>query len=227
MNTTGIIDLNRYYRLAKGICRRFTVKEIMMLCGCAAFNFLIYYGARLIAAGLPHFSLAVSYDEAIPFLPWTILVYWGCYPVWAVSYLLGTITGRGDGYRFLKAHYIGEAICFLFFVLTPTFMVRPEVTGMDLAARLIRFTYGIDAPDNLFPSIHCFASWLCWAGLRTKKRIPVWYKGFTFAMALCVCLCTLTVKQHVIADVLGGILLAELSYLLAGGFAVSPKNRSF
>ena len=35
-------------------------------------------------------------------------------------------------------------------------------------------------------------------------------------MAILVCISTLTVKQHVIADVPAGILLAELSYCLSG-----------
>ena len=95
-------------------------------------------------------------------------------------------------------------------------MVRPEIEGTTVFDWLLRLTYFFDAADNLFPSIHCFVSWLCWIGVRGKKEIPKWYRIVSLLMAVFICISTLTVKQHVIADVPAGIALAELSYFLSG-----------
>lgn len=42
----------------------------------------------------------------------------------------------------------------------------------------MRLLYWIDAADNLFPSIHCLVSWLCWIGVRRRRDIPYGYSFF-------------------------------------------------
>ena len=111
---------------------------------------------------------------------------------------------------------LAKAVCFLLFLLIPTTNVRPEITGKSVWDALMKLLYSIDAADNLFPSIHCLNSWLCWIGVRKNREIPAAYRYFSLVVAVAVCISTLTTKQHVIADVIGGVLLAELSYLIAG-----------
>lgn len=189
--------------------------QILLLLGTAAFNFLIYIGARWLSADSVHHCLAVGLDEQIPFLPWTVLIYWGCLLFWVVNYYIGVKCDQGNGYRFILSHYIGEAICLLFFVFFPTTTARPEIAGNSVFDWIIKLTYQYDEANNLFPSIHCFVSWLSWIGVRSNKHIPGWYQILSFFMAVSVCISTLTVKQHVLVDVPAGILLAEVSYLLA------------
>ncbi len=185
-------------------------------------NLLVYYGGKLLSRGALHRSLELALDRAIPLLPWMVLFYWLGFVFWIVNYSLSIALEKGGRGRFLAAHVLGELVCFLFFVLLPTTMTRPEVTGRGPASALLRLTYLLDSPDNLFPSIHCLASWLSWIGVRGDKRVPFWYRALTLALTLAVCASTLTVKQHVALDAAAGILLAELSYLAAG---IVPKLR--
>lgn len=182
-------------------------------------NLAVYYGSRLLSGDGPRRCLATGLDRALPLLPWTVFFYWGGFLFWLVSYAVGMRLDHGGPGRFLTAHVLGELVCFACFILFPTTMTRPEVSGHGLGAMLLRLTYRLDRPDNLFPSIHCFASWLSWIGVRRDQRIPLKYRGLSLAFALAVCLSTLTVKQHVIPDAAAGILLAELSYLAAGALA--------
>ncbi len=191
-------------------------KQVLLLVSAVIFNFIIYNGGRRIATDLYHYRFTTAIDERIPFLPWTVLIYWGCYLFWIFNYLLGVKYDKRNGCSFIGAHFIGEAVCFIFFILFPTTMDRPENFGHSIADCLVRLTYYYDAADNLFPSIHCFVSWLCWIGVRKNKHIPVWYQIVSLFIAILVCISTLTVKQHVLADVIAGIILAEVSYLLSG-----------
>lgn len=86
---------------------------------------------------------------------------------------------------------------------------------------LMRFLYQIDAADNLFPSIHCLVSWLCWIGVRRRLDLPAIYRHFSLAAAVAVCISTMTTRQHVLADVFGGVFLAEFCYFLAGRLLLS------
>lgn len=188
---------------------------VLPLLSALLLNCAVYYGARLIAGGFPHFDLTLPWDAAVPFLPWTVLIYVLSYPFWAVSYVLAARFDRQKAARFLCADALGHLICFLFFLLLPTTNVRPAVEGGGFWRAVMRILYTIDAADNLFPSIHCMVSWLCYLGVRDEPRIPRAYRVFSFCFALCVFVSTLTTRQHVLLDVFAGVLLAQLCYLLA------------
>lgn len=179
-------------------------------------NMLVYGGAKLIAGGWYHYNLETSFDRAIPFVPWTVAIYFGCYLFWIVNYILCVRQGRVEAYRFLSADFLAKCICLLFFLGLPTTNIRPEVTGGTVWDAAMRFLYRVDAADNLFPSIHCLTSWMCYIGLRGRKRVPLLYRAFSCAAAIAVFISTLTTKQHVLVDVVGGVLLAEACYWIAG-----------
>lgn len=178
-------------------------------------NMATYYLTRIVSTKLPHHVLSSTLDKAIPCIPWTVLIYFGCYIFWVVNYLLCSSIEKRKGLQFLLADLIGKCICAACFLAFPTTLIRPEITAPGIFNNLMRFLYSVDPADNLFPSLHCFISWLCYIGIRLDKRFPLWYRLFSIVFALCVCISTLTTKQHVLVDVFAGIVLAEGSYFLA------------
>ena len=188
---------------------------ILMIIMAAAYNFLIYSAGRSISGGFYHHNLSSRLDGIIPFIPWTILIYWGCTVFWGINYYLGIHYDRSGGRCFITAHLIGETICFILFVLFPTTMERPVITDAEGLLSIVEITYRMDSADNLLPSIHCFISCLCWIGVRRIREIPKWYRDSSFIIAVLVCISTLTVKQHVIMDVIAGVLLAEFSFFVS------------
>ena len=173
-------------------------------------NSLAYNGARWIASGRYHYNIETVLDERIPFIPWTLVIYFGCYLFWGINYILIARQEKESVYRFFTADAISRIVCFCFFVLFPTTNTRPELIGHDIWTQAVRALYQWDAPQNLFPSIHCLVSWMCCIGLRGCDRIPKWYKWVSKFIAVLVFVSTLALRQHVLIDVAGGILLAEL-----------------
>ena len=108
-----------------------------------------------------------------------------------------------------------ELYVWFFFICYPTTLVRPAVEGEGIFNEAIRFLYKIDAPTNLFPSIHCLVSWFCFIGIISDRKIPKWYKVMSFFIAVAVFVSTLTTRQHVIVDVVGGVALAQICYFIA------------
>lgn len=188
-----------------------------------AWNELVFYGGRLLARGLPHIDMTTPLDEAIPFVPWTVAIYFGCFIFWAVSYIVCAKQERAEAARFYLADFIVKAVCLVFFVALPTQMSRPDVRGSGFWNDAMRFLYRIDEPNNLFPSIHCAVSWLAWAGVRGRKELPLLFRLTMLLTAVAVVAATLTTKQHLIPDAVSGIALAELSWL-ASGYLVSLKR---
>ncbi len=179
-------------------------------------NRLLYGLGRLLSQGRFHHDLSLPADALFPFLPWTISIYFGCLVFWAAVYYIVSLLPRRVSDRFFLAILLGKAVCSLCYILLPTTLVRPAVTGTTVWDGLTRLLYRIDAPDNLFPSLHCLLAWLCWVGVRGNKQVSVLWRGAALVMAAAVCLSTLTMRQHVLCDAAGGILLGEVCWLLAG-----------
>lgn len=203
--------------MEKKLKSRTDFKEAVLILGIAfLWNEMVYVGARQIAQSWYHYDLTTSVDKFVPFLPWTITIYFGCFLFWGGSYAVCAVQEKSERDRFFCADVLAKGFCFCFFLLIPTTNIRPEIIGRTMWDTLMKLLYQVDAADNLFPSIHCLVSWLCWIGVRNRKDIPLIYKAFSLVMAAMVCISTLTTRQHVVADVIGGILLAEISYILAG-----------
>ena len=178
-------------------------------------NFAVYSGCNALTRNWNLHSLAIPLDMQIPLIPWTIVIYFGCYIFWIVNYILIYRRSREYAYRFFVADFLSRIVCLVFFVFYPTTLIRPAVEGEGIFYDAIRFLYKIDAPTNLFPSIHCLESWCCIHAALCMKKTPRWYLPVTIVMSLCVFASTLLVKQHVFIDIIGGILVFEAGYFIA------------
>lgn len=65
-------------------------------------NSLAYNGARWIASGRYHYNIETVLDERIPFIPWTLVIYFGCYLFWGINYILIARQEKESVYRFLQ-----------------------------------------------------------------------------------------------------------------------------
>ena len=190
--------------------KRIKKESIVPLVLAVSFNMLIYVGARIIAGDWHHYNIESPIDQWIPFWPPWLFVYLGCYLFWAVNYTIIAQQEEKSVSQFFSADLLSRIVCFFFYLAIPTTNIRPELAADGFWNKAMLFVYAIDAPDNLFPSIHCLVSWLSYIGLRGKENIPGWYRKLSCFFAILVCFSTLFTKQHVIIDVVGGILLAEI-----------------
>lgn len=201
-------------KVLKAVTRILPAYGIFPLVFSFVFNCFVYSGSRMIAGGWYHHNIETGVDRSLPFVPQFLIIYFGCYLFWAVNYILIARQDRRSVYRFFTGDFISRCICLIFFLVYPTTNTRPVITDGGLWNQAALWLYSIDAADNLFPSIHCLVSWFCYLGIRGRKEIPGWYQRVSMVIAILVFASTLLTKQHVIADVAGGVLLAELCFYL-------------
>ncbi len=190
------------------ICPKYGLFPMLLALGYNCFG---YWISGVLTKNRNLNSLAIGMDDKIPLIEWTIIIYLGCYLFWGVNYLFIYRQSKEKAYQFLVADLLSRTVCFGLYLLYPTTIERPEVLGEGICATLVRLLYQVDVPVNLFPSIHCLVSWNCWVGIRTQKGIPCWYKYASLLMAVAVCLSTVTTRQHVIVDIVGGVILSEVT----------------
>ena len=183
--------------------------SIIQLIFAVSFNMAVYFGSRIIAGNWHHYNIESSLDRLIPIWAPSVIIYLGCYLFWAANYIIIAQQEKDTVCQFFSADFLSRIVCLIFYLVVPTTNVRPNVDPSGFWNQLLLYLYSIDAADNLFPSIHCLVSWFCYIGIRGNEKIPKWYRGLSCIMALLVCASTLLTKQHVIIDVIGGILLAE------------------
>ena len=179
---------------------------------------LSYYGTKLINQGVLHYDLTLPIDGLIPFVPAFSIIYVLAYVQWAVGLLLIAREDAGLCRQVLAGEVISKLICMALFIIVPTTMVRAEIRSDDFFSAIMRFIYSVDAADNLFPSIHCMDSWVCFRGALRMKRTGKWYSRFSLVFTLLVCASTVLVKQHVIVDVFAGLLVAEIGQYISRKF---------
>lgn len=185
---------------------------LSVLC-CLLLNSAVYWGTQAATAGRTMVDMTTALDRMLPFCPGWSVVYVGAYLFWAAGYVY-LARGR-DWYRVMTAEVLAKLVCGACFLLLPTTNQRPGLTGEGLGVGLLGLIYALDRPANLFPSIHCLESWLCCAGLGKGPEVPSWYRALSRTAALLICASTVLIRQHVLADVLAGVLLGEVMLRLS------------
>ena len=179
-------------------------------------NCSVYFGTRLLPSDAVRHAVALPLDAKIPLVPAMIVIYILSYLYWGLSYLRIAQQERKTVWRFFTGAYIAKIICLICFLAYPTEIVRLEVTGSDIFSALTRLIYGLDAPNNLFPSIHYLESWLCFRGLCKIEHMPKRIKIGAFVFTALVCASTVLVRQHYLLDIPAGILTGEIGLALSG-----------
>ena len=163
-------------------------------------------------------TVEIWLDGCIPLWPiWIVpyvlsIVWWGIALLWAFAKM-----ESGLYLRFIVSWMSACLIGFAIFVLYPTYMVRPEVTGNGWGEKLIQLLYASDRTYNAFPSQHLWDTviiTLTWSRWKPRWRWLLW--GGTVIVALS----TVFTKQHWILDLLGGTGLAVVSYHAVGPLVV-------
>lgn len=188
---------------------------------CLVANLLAYYGSTIVVDGfgLQRYSAAIPLDYKIPFVSEWIIIYFGCYISWAVFYIISCRESKKACFDFVTAEVIAKMISLVIFIIYPTEMLErggfEQTLGNGFFDQVTAFMFNCDRPINLFPSIHCLASWIGFRGVAMCKKVPLWVKWFAFILAILVFLSTLFVKQHYIIDIFGGILAVEIGMFIS------------
>lgn len=174
---------------------------------------LMYTGAGVISnqnAGVLEIS---SFENSIPFLPWTIWIYFVLYPVY-LAWALLSFRNITELNKTLFGFLLLAVISCIIFILFPLSYPRgyfPLAPGNDLTTVIFRAMRAVDKPSNCFPSLHVGLCYLFAYGFLRKNKMKF---AFSFSISTLISISTLTTKQHYIVDVLAGYGVAVAIFYL-------------
>lgn len=187
--------------------------RIIILFGAFIFQSLIYFITKLFQNNPVYLNNAI--DDRIPFIPSFVIFYvmWYLFLILIPSLILKYSKKVFDKYIVVSIVYaILEGIIFILF---PTTMNRQPLVVTDISTWVVDIIYKVDTPVcNLFPSAHCAFSILFIISILDVKEVKKEYKILIIISSLLIILSTLFIKQHVVIDVLGALLIVPIYYIL-------------
>lgn len=173
----------------------------------------------LVQALVTHsYSFMTPLDNLIPFIPEFVWVYHTLIPT-IVATAIFSMQKREVFFKTVAALSISVVVLTFFHLVLPSYYPREDIGPLSSSISLwvVELTREFDAACNTFPSGHVAFSWiLCFCVgeadcVKRKKSLL----GVYLLWATLISLSTLFLKQHYIFDVVAGIVLAHISFLIA------------
>ncbi|MBR6694032.1 MAG: hypothetical protein IKL62_03690 [Clostridia bacterium] len=177
-----------------------------------------YFITKLVMDNGRHYDVSLPIDHSIPLIPVFIVIYILSYLQWIFGYGIIAKERKEFAHRIISSEIIAKLICLFIFIVLPTSMVRPEITGNDIFSKLTLLIYKIDTPTNLFPSLHCLESWIIFRASLSLERHGKPTIIINAIFGILVFLSVLFVRQHLILDIPAAIIVGEFSLFIGKKF---------
>lgn len=168
---------------------------------------LLYLGSHALQLAPPTPLQRSALDAFIPLVDWSIWVYLSQFLLLPLAIVWAR--NSSDRSRVYYAALIATLIAALIFLLWPTQLDRPAMPVGGLTAHAWSLLFATDTDGNCFPSLH--------VALATLAGASLWRRGWrsvAVAWPALIMLATLTTKQHIVWDTLGGLVLAVMVWVL-------------
>ncbi len=150
-------------------------------------------------------NLRTPLDTALPVVPIFVIPYVSLNPWVYFTLILFLLFRTRIFHSACLSMLVAWFVSYLFYFFLQTEVIRPVLTGADMFTQMIRQVYAGDNPFNDFPSLHTSISTILaihW--FRFDRRL-----GFVAAAwTVLIVASTVLIKQHYVADVVSGLLLA-------------------
>lgn len=193
------------------------IKKYKHFLSAFIFLFLILWFFYLKKTIIPKHIMKAHLDAKIPFVRQFVLAYYFWFAYMAIGLLYLGFVSKKDFYKMEIFLSLGMVISFIVFIFYPNAQFpRPTVKGNDIFSYMVNFIYNHDGTNNVFPSIHvcnALGVHICLINcekLKEKKLV----KKLSLVASLLICASTVFIKQHSIIDVIGGMILAGIIYLV-------------
>ncbi len=159
-------------------------------------------------------------DDYIPFCEYFIVpyIFWFVYMLIAILFFIFINPNRREYYQMVFSLGTGMTMFLIISYLYPNGLdLRPQnLVHGNLFTDVVILLYRHDSPTNVFPSIHVFNSLAIHTAIARSKMLDQdqWIKWASFILTLAIIASTLFLKQHSVLDVIGGIILALITYFI-------------
>lgn len=193
--------------------KKIEIKPVITTVLLITFQSLMYLISRLFESH--HHLIGNTIDTKIPFNIWFMIPYCLWYIlIFILPYFLYK-KDKDNFIRYIYSYIICTLIANIIFIVYPTTVARPEITGKGILEFITSFIFKIDNPPmNCFPSLHCAMSMLFILFILEIKNVKKNVKITITLISILIMISTLYTKQHVFIDLISGVILAIITYII-------------
>ena len=181
-------------------------KEILF--AAVFLNFMVFYTLiNALSVGREALDLRIGPDARIPIWPIFIPIYLSAYIMPFSAYF--AVKDMRLFRRTIVACFSIQWISFITYLLFPAMIHRPELPPDSIWTDVFHWFHKIDPPYNSFPSLHVSQPILA-AIVSTFANRKYWW---LIVWAGLIAVSTLFTGQHVILDVIAGLILALIAVI--------------
>jgi len=182
-------------------------QKLLIAAGAMAINAVLYLVPNHLQLSRPSSLWWTPVDQATPFLPGTVWIYFSDYLLVSSAFLVSE--GWEEVKRFVRAYFVLLAIGAVIHLGWPTVFPREAfpVGGAAVSEHALAALRRVDAATSCLPSMHVAGSYLAAFSLWHRRRSL--FLGYVL-WATAIAVSTLTTKQHYLVDVLSGLSLAAV-----------------
>lgn len=191
-------------------------KEFWLLWALLAIQ-LIIYGIGELCGYRAHF-LVSSFDDKLPLIKWFTYFYVVWYPMWFLVPYMISFYSKEKFLKYLTTILICIFITLIIFIVYPTIMAEPVITGTDFTSKLLIWLFDFGSPTKCIPSLHVVYAVMFVLPLIKEDKIPKHLKIIIWVLTIGIILSTVFIKKHLIYDVISAIILCLITWGLVNKF---------
>lgn len=184
------------------------IRQIIIL----IFQVVLYFGCEFFQKNPKNMDLPI--DKKIPTLPYFAIIYVLWFPLIAIFPISLFKEAKNLYELYVICWIIDIVISVIIYLAYPTTCTRPKNLENIKGGRMLKILYKFSYKGlNCSPSMHCSISTLVFIFALAASTMPINLRIIYSTTALGIILSTLFTKQHVLIDLVTGVLLAMLIFL--------------
>lgn len=203
--------------------KKIEYKPLILTVALIVFQSFCYFVSKFfegnpnLIGGVIDSKIPFNVSFIIPYCIWYLLIFLIPYYLYKKDKNIFT--------KYIISYLFCTVIANIIFIIYPTYVNRPIVTGNSILELMARIVFWVDTPaQNCFPSLHCAVSMLFILYMFECKKSPLYLKILTLIISILIMIATLYTKQHVFIDLLSGDILAIVSYIIVNNLKKIKKK---
>ena len=173
-------------------------------------------------------QLISSFDNNIVRDPNFVFFYISWFPMLVIVPFLVFKSDKDNLFKYAGMYIMGIIVSFLTFFFFPTIIVREELIVNNVSSWILNVVYLFDTPaSNCLPSMHVFSCLLFIYfsfKIKNKNKLTEYILRISIIfLSIMIIVSTLVIKQHVIYDIIGAIILFFIALTGEKIFKISSK----
>ena len=161
------------------------------------------------------YNITTNVDKKIPYISFFVIFYVIWYALLILAPIIIIKLDNSNIKRYFFNYVMCSIISAIIYVAFPTIIIRQSNLSNDIFDCIVKFIYFVDTPAiNCFPSFHVILCLLWIDFICLNKNINKKIRYVMLFINIGIILSTIFVKQHVLIDLIGSIIVVLVVKLI-------------